>query len=282
MFSDIADQVEIVVSDDGRAWIPEYGINTLGSCYPGEGYMVMVSSSVTHTYPAVTRDAAQDQLFVNNPGLLLETEHFTPVDPTGMPFAIVCNLADGTVLEAGDEIAVFDGDLCVGAVSCTGEWPLALTAWRGDPANSLEGFLTGNPMSFRVWQSSEDLEEVAAVNLLDGNGQFGVGPYSSIEIQPTSLDLEAGLAPACFALAQNYPNPFNPVTSISFTLSEPGRVKGHIINMMGQEMEVLVDQLLPGGDHKLVWDASEFPTGIYFFKLDSGTQVEVIKMTLLR
>ncbi len=283
MFDEMIGSVAIIMSDDGRAMIPAYSINSLGSCIPGEAYMVMVDQDITFSYPVIRNNTGEvEEEWVNNPGLLLETTHFAPVEPTGMPFAIVCALGENTVLQAGDEIAVFDGDLCVGAISCTGEWPLALTAWCGDPSNGMSGFQTGNPMSFRVWQASEELEEVANVVLIEGNGQFGTGPYAGVEIQPTSLDIHSGGLPYTFKIDQNFPNPFNPATSIRFTLEAQDHVRASIINIQGQRVTLLADHEMQAGEHSLVWEAGDQPSGIYFFRLESGSQSGTIKMTLLR
>jgi subtilisin family serine protease len=73
--------------------------------------------------------------------------------------------------------------------------------------------------------------------------------------------------PAEYKLEQNYPNPFNPTTTIRYSLPEEAKVKLIIFNMLGQEIETLFDGIQQAGNHKYIWDASVYSTGIYFYKI---------------
>jgi plastocyanin len=88
--------------------------------------------------------------------------------------------------------------------------------------------------------------------------------------------------PNRFSLSQNYPNPFNPVTDIKFDIAKSTNVKLTIMNLLGQEVEVLVNQNLTAGTYKADWNASKFPSGIYFYKLEAGEFVDVKKMILVK
>ncbi len=83
-----------------------------------------------------------------------------------------------------------------------------------------------------------------------------------------------------FSVLQNYPNPFNPVTKINFSLSENKNVTLKIYNSLGQEIETLLDGFYSQGNYEIVWDASRFASGIYFYKLTSGNFIEMKKMIL--
>lgn len=118
------------------------------------------------------------------------TTHFTPVAETGLPYTIVINnaMVDGHNLQTGDQIAVFDGDLCVGSAVYRGSLPLQLVAWRGDVGQSLPGFTVGQPMSFKVWATTYGhiVELAPAVSFIQGNGNFGDGEFSVITISANS------------------------------------------------------------------------------------------------
>ncbi|MBZ0264850.1 T9SS type A sorting domain-containing protein [bacterium] len=131
-------------------------------------------------------------LFVVSSGFTISTysqNYFTPVEPTGRPYAIVISEAyvDDVLLEEGDEIGLFDGDLCVGAIVLN-DFPAPATAWEYDPANELSGFTDGNPILYRVWDDSEDLEVGADGTILNGhgNGAFGFGPYTEVALSATT------------------------------------------------------------------------------------------------
>jgi len=86
----------------------------------------------------------------------------------------------------------------------------------------------------------------------------------------------------CFQLFQNYPNPFNPTTTIEFSLPERSFVKLTIYNALGQEVAVLVNEEKQAGIHRLVWNASAYPSGIYFYRLETSKFVETKKMILMK
>ena len=90
-----------------------------------------------------------------------------------------------------------------------------------------------------------------------------------------------------FQLEGNRPNPFNPLTEISFTLTGPSNTVLEIFNAAGRRMTTLVDAPLAGGEHRFTWNGRDgngdlAGSGIYFYRLRSGNEVETKKMTLIR
>jgi len=93
--------------------------------------------------------------------------------------------------------------------------------------------------------------------------------------------------PSMIALRQNYPNPFNPETVIRFQLSGRRRVKLTVFNLRGEEVKILVDDVLEPGYHKTRWDGRDFDgrpaaSGMYFYKLNTEDYLAVRRMVLLR
>ncbi len=85
-----------------------------------------------------------------------------------------------------------------------------------------------------------------------------------------------------FELRQNYPNPFNPSTEISFALPQRERVSLIVYDVSGKKVATLLSKKLNGGDHKLRWDASGFPSGVYFYELRAGNFRAIKKLVLIR
>ena len=83
-------------------------------------------------------------------------------------------------------------------------------------------------------------------------------------------------------LAQNYPNPFNAATTIHYYLNQPSYVTIDIYNLLGRKVETLVPGLGQTGNHRAVWDSKNNPTGIYFYKINSGDYSVSMKMLLLK
>ena len=92
--------------------------------------------------------------------------------------------------------------------------------------------------------------------------------------------LEPGLT--AYKLEQNYPNPFNPTTTIGFGIPEKGNVRLSILNILGEEIRVLLNEEKVSGYHSVDFSASELPSGVYFYQLKVGNSIDTKKMILIR
>ncbi|NOX19342.1 MAG: DUF1939 domain-containing protein [Chlorobi bacterium] len=101
--------------------------------------------------------------------------------------------------------------------------------------------------------------------------------------------IEVETVPMKFSLGQNYPNPFgkgtitnNASTKINFSLPASGKVKLEVFNSLGQKISTLIDATKESGNHSVIWNADSFPSGIYFYRFQSGGFVQAKKMLLVR
>ena len=88
--------------------------------------------------------------------------------------------------------------------------------------------------------------------------------------------------PLDFNLSQNYPNPFNPVTRIQYSVNSMELVSLKIYDILGNEVATLVNKEQPAGRYELMFNAEELSSGIYFYKLQSGSLIQTKKMILLK
>ncbi len=88
--------------------------------------------------------------------------------------------------------------------------------------------------------------------------------------------------PTEYLLYQNYPNPFNPSTKISFNIPLGGFVSLKVYNSAGAEIESIINSSLEAGPYTYQWIASDFPSGIYFYKIQAGELSETKKMVLIK
>ncbi|MFZ5433929.1 MAG: T9SS type A sorting domain-containing protein [Calditrichota bacterium] len=88
--------------------------------------------------------------------------------------------------------------------------------------------------------------------------------------------------PLRFALAQNYPNPFNPVTQIAFELDRSSLTSLKVYNLNGQLVATLADGVLAAGRHTVSFDGADLSSGVYFYRLASGSLIQTRKMILLK
>lgn len=106
------------------------------------------------------------------------------------------------------------------------------------------------------------------------------GFFSTDDFATTIKTRDSG--PNGFHLFQNYPNPFNPDTEISFFVPTESHVVLKLFNPIGQEVRTILNSEARAGEHKVHVDATDLPSGIYFYQLRAGDFSQVRKMTLLR
>ncbi len=88
--------------------------------------------------------------------------------------------------------------------------------------------------------------------------------------------------PRSYTLSQNYPNPFNAESVIEYGLPSGGDVELVVFNLLGQRVETLVNGYRQAGYHSVIWDASHYSSGIYFYKLTANGKTLTKRMTLLK
>ena len=138
------------------------------------------------------------------------------------------------------------------------------------------------------WSMTDEIEE--DLHLVVKGEAYNLKELASIDVPTTSLDdmvivlgdISSFLAPEQFALSSAYPNPFNPTTSLDLSLNHSGNVNVKIYNVVGQVVATLANGHMDAGYHTLTWDASSMASGMYFVKVETGTNVAVQKMMLMK
>jgi hypothetical protein len=142
------------------------------------------------------------------------------------------------------------------------------------------GFVEGSGTTSEItfYQFFNDLSEFSSsmklnyrLKQIDLNGVFS---YSNI--------VEVDFLLEDYSLSQNYPNPFNPSTIISFSLTRSTFVTLKIYNVLGNEITTLVNELIPGGNHQIEFNASGLSSGIYLYTITAEDFVETKKMILIK
>jgi hypothetical protein len=95
------------------------------------------------------------------------------------------------------------------------------------------------------------------------------------------IGIQNSQIPISFSV-ENYPNPFNPVCKIKYSLPQKTHVLLRIYNVTGQEIQTLVDEKKSAGTYEIIFDGTNFSSGIYFYKLYAGNSEKSGKMILLK
>ena len=132
-----------------------------------------------------------------------------------------------------------------------------------------------------------------AVYMTDTNAIHIGGGYNAVIFKSTNGGIPIGInniqveIPSTFFLSQNYPNPFNPVTKIKYDIPAVGQrhafdVRLAINDILGREIETLVNETQKPGSYEVTWDGSRYASGVYFYRLYADEYVETKKMVLIK
>jgi Secretion system C-terminal sorting domain len=90
------------------------------------------------------------------------------------------------------------------------------------------------------------------------------------------------LLPTEYILSQNWPNPFNPSTNIKYSVPQLLNVQIKVYDVLGNEIETLLNEEKPIGNYEITWYAENLPSGVYFFRMQAGLFTETKKMMLMK
>jgi len=162
----------------------------------------------------------------------------------------------------------------------------------GTLANLRDLLLSDNPLSGRLPQSLTGLSMLRNfwfnnTNLCEPlNDAFQAWIQGISDVRSTGCTSvateEAAEIPSEFALNQNYPNPFNPQTTIQYALPEAAWVRLAVYDALGRRVRVLVDGMQAPAWHEVVFEASNLPSGVYFYRLETGSFEASGQMLLVR
>ncbi len=141
------------------------------------------------------------------------------------------------------------------------------------------GFVEGNGTSTIVnnYSFSDPIKNVNGkyyyrLKQIDNDGKY---EFSDV------IEVDFGI-PLKSELYQNYPNPFNPSTEINYVLKESGQIKIKVFNSLGSEIATLVDGFVNSGKHSINFNAKDFPSGIYFYRITANNFKSTRKMLLIK
>ena len=119
----------------------------------------------------------------------------------------------------------------------------------------------------------------------DNKKDSGVIYFDDFKVQFISTAIEEyedSQAPLSFKLYQNFPNPFNPVTTIKYSIPHKSKVKIYIYDLAGRLVSSVVDNEHNAGVYQTTWNAGNYASGVYFYRLQTDNMIETQKMIVLK
>lgn len=229
-------------------------IDNIDTLYPGEGYKVKLAETTKKS--AIYSDGLFNPVWDGNG---LDHMNIYLYEPT----------YNGVPLVPGDEIGVYDGDICVGYGSVSEENPtlVELIASCDDPTTEkIDGFSVHSPITLRYRSA-----------LTINSGQEGAlkplkGYSLSFKKNGTTVIMADFTDGSEYFLGDAYPNPANTSATFSYGLFEKEFVRIDVINSLGQLVSVLVNDVVEAGSHQADWNLKSFKnqkveSGVYYYRL---------------
>jgi hypothetical protein len=190
--------------------------------------------------------------------------------------------AGGTGLKSGDEIGVFNGEICVGAcvVDGTESRYLQVIVSLDDPTTEItDGFTEGNQFELRLWDSHTDMERKTQ------NMEACTGYDKTFErLGKSVLKVDFEGIPRSF-LGDAYPNPSTDRTIFTFQLAGESRVRLEIFDVTGDLVKILVNETMQEGIYKIEWDnqtstGNKAKAGMYFYRLQLSDLLQIKQLVI--
>ncbi|PJB02044.1 MAG: hypothetical protein CO127_00970, partial [Ignavibacteria bacterium CG_4_9_14_3_um_filter_36_18] len=163
-----------------------------------------------------------------------------------------------------------------------------------DFESATHGYAVGDKYLLETFDGGRSWTDIADTNLMKGFTLYDVSvdddgflwicsSKSKVFTNSPIVDVSDDIVSVeSFDLSQNYPNPFNPVTQIEFNITNKSHVSLKVYDLLGREVAVLVNGTRNKGKHTVSFDATSLSSGIYIYRLNTGSITVSKKMTLLK
>lgn len=263
----------------GSWWQPTQSGSTVG-VNPTNTTMSL-SSSIVNLNTGSTRSMQLNYEWNTSASSWLIREKYTPVTPTFDNSNILQTFVWGDGSNNQFRFCVIDQG--IGGYEVSPWYTIDWIGWKAVNWNLAEG-QTG------TWLGNGILEPPLRIDSYQltysqGNPNTGTLYFDDLRIvnfAPLSVEPIDGSIPVSYSLSQNYPNPFNPSTKINFSLPEQTSVKIIISDILGREVTTLINDNLNAGSYSVEFNATEIPSGIYFYTMITDNFKQSRKMMILK
>lgn len=256
----------------------------LGDGKWNEAYSMSGWMAVENWYHvAATYDGVAQRLYIDG-GLVIEQDTSIVFNNSGQDVILgSCQIYPSRTLDGMiDEVRIWN-------VARTEEQIVATMADTLGP----EYYATADSGLVGYWRFDEGAGQIAHDMTHNGNdGMFGSSEEAEVDLDPAWVESPSGYVvsvknfksnPETHALAQNYPNPFNPSTTIAYSLPNAGNVTLQVFDVLGKEIQTLVNEFQPANNYSVRFDAGSLPSGVYYYQLQVDDKlVQTNKMLLMR
>mgnify|MGYP003386489391 CR=1 FL=1 len=257
------DNLVIVKSYSGEVFLPEWNYNGIGDMYPEQGYQMKINESTELQYLS---NSESYRLATDSKVNIVEPSFYTKPSITDNNMTLVIEDAAWDVLPLeNSEIAIFDKNSLLLGVGTYTSPVTVLTIWGDDATTDYkDGFKASEDLFFQIESNGRKTDFIIS-DWKQGNSEYEINAINVAASIDTKINTEVGVA-----LFDAVPNPTNSVTSISFYTPEQAIVNITIYNVLGELVEVFVDEEFNVGLHYLELNSSLLESGMYYFTMRSN------------
>ena len=260
MMQAIVSDIELIKDYQGQIYWPAWGVNLIGDMLPGQGYHTKMNNAATLTYPPNSTNISKSNIQIPKP------KYFKTTINTGSNMTLgIPKITWETEPPIGSEIGVYNSDgLLVGSGVFTGK-NLAISIWGNDEYSQKIDGMKENSMFSIVLMANGKEQNLHVDSWLEGDEFYKTNKISVVE-KLSIINYQLSIT----KLFQNNPNPFSETTEIGFYLPEKAFVEIELFNLIGENIKTIHSQNLSSGNHTIVFERKNLPTGVYFYRLKSS------------
>jgi len=207
---------------------------------------------------------------------------------SGVPYAsIAFNPLDGRLFASISKVVGSSKDAIYTVDTLTAAATLLGLTGDGLSTPSITFNIQDNKL-YGLKGTQTEINKLITINTSNGSGteiaSLGMSGLQSIFISSiiVGVEDEINYTPTLYELIQNYPNPFNPSTKIKYSVPQSSNVELKVFDILGNEIETLVNEEKPVGTYEVIWYAANLPSGVYFYQLRASEYIQTRKMILLK
>ena len=294
--SGIEENLIIAKDGYGNFYIPDWDFSNMGDMREGQGYYINVDADVVLVYRSVRQEDEGASIGVTRQSSVYSKPGLLPVHPlTGSNMSLLvfgtppltppllCRggsdantppLRNRGGTKGGVEIGVYtDGKLVGSGILQDGVCGIAV--WGDDPStDETDGALEDQSLEIRLLTDSGLSTPESTV--LAGEMVYTTDGFTVVQLTASSA------VPVEFGISSSYPNPFNSIMRVSYALPEAGDVSLNVYDLTGRHVAELVSGHFKAGTHTAVLDGADLSSGIYLLRLESGSEVSLVKVALVK
>jgi len=284
---DLIDRNLLIIAKDGHGrfffvndWWP-----VPPQAIPGQAYLIKVTQNCWFNWGPELEDQVNDFQIPDESTLSHFDFDLNSVHSSHNMSVVIRSISDDKAVPDGAEVACFtqDGKIAGARLIQSSNQSAGLAVWGDEllTVNEVEGFRTGENLTFRMWDPVQEEEYPISITVVEGENKYS---ENGILICDGKIErtVGSGSHPEQFVVTAMYPNPFNSSLTVNYTLLEPIDIHVGLYSIDGRLLKSVSHTDNSVGSHSTTIDASDLSAGIYLIQVGYSNRIQSSKVVLLK